>query len=104
MNKVYEIENESAENYIVTFNDENGIIKASCTCPAGQHCTLCKHVIKYMLEDNEIAESLKEYGLMKVYNEYIETNEKADKLKEEAKKIKKKFARLLLGNYRDKKN
>ncbi len=103
MKKKFKIENDSGLNYIVTFDDEAGSLKASCTCQAGQHFTLCKHVIKYMEEDKEIAEALENYGLIDIYNEYLEKKEEAEQLKEEAKNLKKKFARLLLGRYRNKK-
>ena len=45
MNKNFKVENDSGVSYIVTFNDEDGIIKASCTCQAGQHCqNMCSQI------------------------------------------------------------
>lgn len=103
MKKIFNVENGHGSSYVVTFEDEGETIRASCTCQAGEHCTLCRHVIQCMEEDAEIKEAMADYGLLGIYEEYLEKNEEADRLKEEAKKIKKKFARLLLGSYRDKK-
>ena len=102
MKKVFEIEG-SRDDYIVTFSDESGKLQASCTCPAGEHCTICKHITEVIETDEEVRESLENYGLLGAYNDYLDKEEEVEALKIEAKNLKRKFARLLLGNYRDKK-
>ncbi|MBQ9442313.1 MAG: hypothetical protein IJU55_04815 [Selenomonadaceae bacterium] len=84
-----------SDDYVVRFTSDSKRMKASCTCPAGEHFTLCKHVIQ-CLEDEEVAAELKRHGLDEVFREYLEKDKEAERLKVQAKNIKKKFARLLL--------
>ena len=71
-------------------------VSAHCTCPAGKYKTLCRHVVQCITEDEEIAEIMRDEGLLQMYEEYIEKERLAEQLKLESTKLKKRFARLLL--------
>lgn len=96
MHKSVKVIGSTGNEYCVTFSDETGTLKASCTCQAGEFGTLCKHIMEFVQHDEEVREELKNYGLLGVYEEYTEKLAEADRMKREASKIKKKFQRLLM--------
>ena len=86
----------SEQEYTVRFISDGEKVKAHCECQAGQFKTLCKHVMKCVEEDAEIKTALIESGLWQVYEEHLQRLKDAEKVKREAKNIKKKFERLFL--------
>ncbi len=82
--------------FYVQFTKDRFGVSAHCSCPAGKYKTLCRHVIQCITEDEEIAEIMREEGLLQMYEEYIEKEKLAEELKRESTKLKKRFARLLL--------
>lgn len=95
--KNFEAVSESTgEIYNVTFVSDGKTVKAQCTCPAGQKLTLCKHVLKCINENREIKIALIECGLMQIYEDHYFLLREAEKIKREAKDVKKKFERLLM--------
>ena len=93
LRKVFDVEHGL---FSVQFTKYRFGIKAHCSCPAGKYKTLCRHVMQCISEDDEIAEIIQSEGLLDLYEEYMSKLEEAEKLKNEAKSLKKKFARLLL--------
>lgn len=91
----------TGEIYTVTFLIGDETAKAHCTCSAGEKLTLCKHVLKCIDEHDEIRYALTKCGLLQVYEEHLLLLDEAEKIKREAKNVKKKFSRLLLSG-RDK--
>ena len=95
--KSFEAVSESTgEIYNVTFISDGKTVKAHCTCPAGQKLTLCKHVLNCIDEHTDISCALVECGLMKIYEDHYFLLREAEKIKREAKNVKKKFERLLI--------
>ncbi|MBR2519694.1 MAG: SWIM zinc finger family protein [Selenomonadaceae bacterium] len=86
----------TGEIYNVTFVSDGETVKAQCTCPAGQKLTLCKHVLKCIDEHTDIRYALTQCGLMQIYEEHLLLLKESEKIKREAKSVKKKFERLLL--------
>lgn len=84
------------QTYDVRFISDGKSVKAHCTCQAGTFKTLCKHVMQCIDEDAEIKAALVESGLWQVYEEHLQRLKDAEKVKREAKNIKKKFERLFL--------
>lgn len=93
--KVFVIEGNN-DDYVVRFNGDGKEIHAHCTCQAGEFKMLCKHVLGCIEADDEIADAFRDYGLMAVYEEYMQKDQEAEKIKREAKNLKKKLARILL--------
>lgn len=96
MRKEYKVQGSTGNMYDVYFSDETGEPKAGCTCKAGEHAQLCKHVFGIIAEDKEVYEMLSNYGTLGIYQEYLDLLEEADAIKAQAKKVKKKFERVLL--------
>ena len=95
--KTFEVVSESTgEIYNVTFISDGETVKASCSCPAGQKLTLCKHVLKCIDEHNDIRYALTQCGLLQIYEEHLLLLAESEKIKREAKNVKKKFERLLI--------
>ena len=86
----------TGEIYTVTFVSNGETVKARCTCPAGDKKALCKHVLKCIDENSDIRYALTQCGLLQVYEEHLLLLTEAEKIKREAKNVKKKFERLLL--------
>lgn len=82
--------------FSVRFREDKHGIKAHCTCPAGRYKTLCRHVVQCINEDEEIADVLRDYGLLSIYESHLKKLEEAEKIQLEAKNLKKNFAKLLL--------
>lgn len=96
MKKFFKVMGSAEEPYIVKFSDETGEFKASCTCPAGIHRTLCKHIIGCLENDDEIKTCFASYGYDK---ELFKINEKiieAERLKKEVSNMKKALAKIIL--------
>lgn len=96
MRKSAKVTGSTGNEYCVTFSDETGALKASCTCQAGEFGTLCKHIMEFVKNDEEVRDALKNYGLLSVYEEYTAKLAEAEKIKREAAKLKKKFQKLLI--------
>lgn len=97
----------SEQDYKVGFTCDGQTVRAHCECHAGIFQTLCKHVMKCIEIDAEIKAALVESGQWQVYEEYQqklveaeavkrEVMKEVEKVKREAKNVKKKFERLLL--------
>jgi len=82
--------------FTVRFREDKRGVKAHCSCPAGRYKMLCRHIIQCVTEDKEIAELLRDYGLLTIYEGHLNKIKEAEKLEREAKNLKKNFARLLL--------
>ena len=99
MKKEFQVTGSTGNSYTVTFSDESGAAKATCTCHAGGLGVLCKHVTGIIEEDDEVRQMLTNYGLLDAYYEYQNAHNEAvkvaAKLKAQAGKLKKKFERLL---------
>lgn len=99
MKKEFQVTGSAGNSYIVTFSDESGAAKATCTCHAGELGVLCKHVTGIIEEDDEVRQMLTNYGLLDAYYEYQNAHDEAvkvaAKMKAQAGKLKKKFERLL---------
>lgn len=44
----FQVQGSAPEPYIVTFNQDEGVLTAYCTCPAGENGTHCKHRINIL--------------------------------------------------------
>lgn len=44
----FDVSGSAAEPYRVTINRKSGMLKATCTCPAGQMATLCKRRLRIL--------------------------------------------------------
>lgn len=97
----------SEQEYTVRIVSDGQTVHAHCDCQAGQFKTLCKHVMQCIETDAEIKAALVESGLWQIYEEYHqklaeaeavkrEVMKEVEKVKREAKNVKKKFERLLL--------
>lgn len=96
------VESESTgELYHVTFINIGETVTAHCTCPAGEKNTLCKHILKCVDENPGIKYELTQCGLWQIYEEHLLLLKESEKLKREAKNVKKKFSRLLLSGWED---
>ena len=97
--KKFEVQG-TEQMYDVRFTSDGEHVKAHCTCLAGAHQTLCKHILQCINDDVEIRYALTACGYLQVYEEYVERLKYAEQLsreiKKEAKGLKKKFERLLL--------
>ena len=51
MRKSAKVTGSTGNEYCVTFSDETGALKASCTCQAGEFGTLCKHIMEFVKND-----------------------------------------------------
>jgi uncharacterized Zn finger protein len=95
--------------YHVTFICDGQAVRARCTCPAGDHQTICKHIMQVL--DGDIAKTegttaeqatellaLVESSDVQPHRAlYIKADRIAVTAAEEAKKRKRGFARKLLG-------
>ncbi len=97
MRKVYQVTGSHGTPYEVVLTDEDGVLRAHCTCPAGSFGTLCKHVLRIIGENQEAYQALKQHGLSDYYDQFLTKNAEAEKLKREAAIYKKDLARKLLG-------
>ncbi|MGP1365925.1 MAG: SWIM zinc finger family protein [Schwartzia sp. (in: firmicutes)] len=99
MKKEFQVNGSTGNLYTVTFSDESGTVKASCTCHAGELGVLCKHVRGLIDQDEDVQQLLSGYGLLDAYYEYHKAYDEAAKvaakMKAQAGKLKKKFERLL---------
>jgi len=99
MKKEFQVTGSTGNLYTVTFSDESGTAKATCTCQAGELGVLCKHVTGIIEQDDEVRQMLTNYGLLDAYYEYQNAHDEAvkvaAKMKAQAGKLKKKFERLL---------
>ena len=99
MKKEFQVTGSTGNLYTVTFSDESGTAKATCTCQAGELGVLCKHVTGLIDQDENVREMLSSYGLLDAYYEYQKAYDEAarvaKKMRAEAGKLKKKFERLL---------
>lgn len=82
--------------HVVRIVSDGQTVHAHCDCMAGEHKTLCKHVLKCIDEDKEIRYALTQCGYLQVYEEHLMMLKEAEKMKREAKNLKKKFERLFL--------
>lgn len=96
MYKIYHVTGSHGDPYEVTLTDEDGMLHAHCTCPAGSFGTLCKHILHIIEDDPEAYQALKQYGMSDYYDQYLIKNAEAEKLKREAANYKKGLARKLL--------
>lgn len=96
MHKVYHVTGSHGDPYEITFTDEDGELRAHCTCPAGVFGSLCKHILKVIDDDPEAYQALKQYGMSDYYDQYLAKSAEAEKLKREAASYKKGLARKLL--------
>ena len=96
MRKSTHVRGSTGNDYLVTFSDKSGTLKATCTCQAGEFGTLCKHVLEVIQTDKEIRNELQNYGYISIYEEYLSKLAEAERIKKEAATLKKKFQQLLL--------
>ena len=105
INKSYQVIGSSGNVYTVSFSNVTGELKAHCTCTAGEFNTVCKHIFQVMEENSEVAEVFRTSELKGIYDEYNkkikEHEQMIQSMQKEEKDLKRKFSRLLLGNYRD---
>ena len=92
--KVFEIQGSSGNTYAVKFVANALGIKASCTCAAGTHGQICKHVIQIMENDAEVKEALAERGIAEFYIDYLTSKKKLDEVTKEIKKLEKATSKL----------
>lgn len=95
MEKQFNIIGSHGDPYTITINCDTPMY-ASCTCPAGQKHTLCKHILSLLENNQEINEVLKVQDFYSKYEEFITKTAKAEKLKDEAAKAKKSFSKAFL--------
>lgn len=86
----------SEQEYTVRIVSDGQTVHAHCDCQAGQFKTLCKHVLQCIETDAEVKAALVESGLWQVYEEHLQKLKEVEKVKREAKNLKKKFERLFL--------
>ena len=80
----------SSDNYVVRIVANELGVRGNCTCPAGNHNQLCKHLINTIKNDDEIKAALFEWGVWEIFENYLQKNH------EESQKFKKQFERLFL--------
>lgn len=97
MIRTIEVTGSSGNSYIIIFNNDTGKLKASCSCQAGKHKMLCKHIINEIEANTEIQNMLQLDAKVKSdFEKYINCNILLEKVKNENKKIKKELANDLL--------
>ena len=94
--KKFTVQGTDAE-YEVRFDSDGQTVNAHCTCPAGEHKTLCRHILKCIDDDSDLRFALTQCGYLQVYEEHLARLRYAESVKREAKNLKRKFERLLLG-------
>lgn len=93
--KEYFFDGSNGEKHKVIFKFDGQKLRAKCSCTAGKNKTLCKHVTA-CFDYPEISAALKTSEIDKIYNDCLEKDKQAERLKAESKSLKKKFSRLLL--------
>lgn len=86
----------NGRRYYVYFVSDGANIHAHCSCLACKYKTLCRHILQCVEDDAEIYDALKECGLWRLYEIYLQLEKSAGEIKRESKDLKKKFAQLLL--------
>ncbi|MDD5887701.1 MAG: SWIM zinc finger family protein [Oscillospiraceae bacterium] len=98
MEKEFSVKSSSSDEiYTVIFTTElpsaEGEVRACCTCPAGRHGTLCKHIIGLMESDEDIKSAMHESGQDKEWGSYKEHAAELEALKKKVAKEKKAFGK-----------
>ena len=107
---VFDVQGSSLNEYEVSFFvDENGDIRAFCTCRAGQMGIYCKHRVALIVGDftsvvggaekkDKLQELLKNSELKRIVEEVIQIEKEAKALNATLKKAKKKLQSLMEGD------
>lgn len=95
MEKQFNIIGSHGDPYTITIGIDTPMY-ASCTCPAGQKHTLCKHILELLANNPELNEILKAQDSYSKYEEYIKKTAESEQLKVEAAKAKKEFSKAFL--------
>lgn len=93
--KIY-IQGSSIVPYEITINIEDDTLKMSCTCPAGIHKQLCKHIRKVINEHEKIQEFIKSHEKYNVVYTLNEEELALEEMKKQIAKHKKQISRLIL--------
>lgn len=93
--KIFEIESGNTV-YQIRFRINGDDVKAHCTCPAGDHKKICRHVLQCLEEDFDLKYKLIQLGYLQVYEEHLARKDYAEEVKKEAANLKKKFERMFL--------
>lgn len=95
IDKVY-IQGSSIVPYEITINIENDTLKMSCTCPAGIHNQLCKHIRKVINEHQQIQEFIKNNEKYNILYTLNDEEILLEELKQKIAKHKKQVSKLIL--------
>ena len=96
MIKKFYIQGSAFEPYEITFNSDNEQIKMSCTCPAGQHRQLCKHIKEVINANDDIKSIIDKTPVGEILNIIADEEKQLEKIKKDLFKRKKQIKRFLL--------
>lgn len=96
MEKQFEVEGSTGNLYTVTCSMDPSNFWINCTCEAGQHAVLCKHVLGLLKDNSEIATILAASPQNAAYVKYYEAIDAAERAKKEAANRKKALTRQIL--------
>ena len=110
MEFVFYVQGSAAEPYKITFNT-NGRFTASCSCPAGENLTLCKHVLSLLEGDSSsvkigepsdlfiVCEIFSKCEIKDYYDEWKQCEDELVELKKKTTDYKRRFGKTLLGRF-----
>ena len=110
MEYTFYVQGSAAEPYKISFNTSDGFV-ASCSCPAGENRTLCKHVLSLLEGDfsnvkigepsdlSIVCEMFSKNEVKGHYDEWQKCMDELTMLQKKTADFKRKFARILLGRF-----
>lgn len=93
--KSFEVAGSKGNLYNVTFSDDSGCLRATCTCRAGTFHQICKHVLSLINSNAEINNMLSDEQRA-LLNKYLDAQKQSDELKTLVKSAKSDFASSIL--------
>lgn len=96
MRKTFSVTGSKGDIYKVVFTEKNDKLQAKCGCDAGAFGTMCKHILGVIADNEDIYALLVQHEMASIYDEFVQKQAEAERLKNEAAKAKKLLAKTLL--------
>ena len=94
LSKTVTVQGSSGE-YVIDVKATDSKLQIHCSCEAGIHKRLCKHVIELARTDSEIQPFIVDAGLTTAFDDYFYFKNEVERLQGEMRRLKKKIEKVI---------